>query len=93
MKEENWKDLGFSRYFDVHEHLIWITKKKLEDIETPEGYSELKTEKIINNKITYYRKYFYNEVPVEAFLYYNTKTQENSYYFAGTPIITKKLSR
>ncbi len=86
MYEELWKSLGTTRVFDVGEHLIWITSKSYDDIETPLGYKVIKEDYEKIGVIKYPRVFFTNVVPIVAELFKNTKTREISYYFAGEPI-------
>lgn len=94
MNEENWISEGITRTFDIDRHLIWIIRKNINEIETPEGYKEKKTDNVYIGNTSYVRKFFSNIVPVEAELYKNNKTKEICYYFPGMPIKSaKKLTR
>ena len=93
MNEENWEKLDNEMLFDINEHLIWKIDELEENIETPDGYKEIKTDKITYLRKIYIRKFFVNIVPVKASLYKNSNTKEISYYFEGTPIKQKVLER
>ena len=86
MNEKFWEPAGLPRVFDVNDHLIWITEKSFDEIETPNGYKVLKKEYITKGLNKVARVFFVNTVPVAAELYKNTKTKETSYYFAGEPL-------
>ena len=47
-----------TRYFGVKEHLIWKLGLEETDIQTPEGYSEIKTDTTRVGKQIYIRKFF-----------------------------------
>lgn len=89
MNDVNWKEEGITRFFDINQHLLYIIRETFEEIETPEGYYEKKADNIVIGKKKYARKFFCNNVPVEATLYKNVKTKEISYYFPGKPVINK----
>lgn len=93
MNEENWEKLDNEMLFDINEHLIWKIDELEDNIETPDGYREMKTDKITYLRKIYIRKFFVNIVPVKASLYKNNTTKEISYYFEGTPIKQKVLER
>lgn len=90
MNNETWENLKKTRLFNVNEHLIWKIEENENSIITPEGYKELKTDKISYSRKIYIRKFFVNIVPVKAELYKNNLTKEISYYFEGTPITLQK---
>lgn len=84
--ENNWKSEEITRLFGANDHLIWIIRENEEDIETPEGYYEKKTDNVTIRRKVYVRRFFCNEVPVIAKLYKNSKNGEICYYFPGVPI-------
>ncbi|MBR3229573.1 MAG: hypothetical protein IKF91_01950 [Bacilli bacterium] len=91
MNEEKWELLDEEMIFDINEHLIWKIEELEENIETPEGYKEIKKDKISYLRKIYIRKFFVNVTPVKAKLYKNKTTKEISYYFEGTPITKQKV--
>ena len=91
MNEEKWEQLNKEIIFDINEHLIWKIDELEENIIIPEGYKEIKTDKISYSRKIYIRKFFVNIVPVKAKLYKNNITKEISYYFEGTPIKKPKI--
>jgi len=91
MNEQNWELMGMPRKFDINRHMIWIIEKSFDDIETPEGYKIVKKDYIKKGLNKYPRTIFVNTIPVVADLYFNTKTKEECYYFAGKPIKNKIL--
>lgn len=93
MNEEKWEQLNQETIFNINEHLIWKIDELDENIVIPEGYKEIKTDKISYLRKIYIRKFFVNIVPVKAKLYKNSTTKEISYYFEGTPIKQKVLER
>ena len=93
MNEEKWEALNNEMIFDINEHLIWKIDELEENIETPEGYQEIKKDKTSYLRKIYIRKFFINTVPVKAKLYKNNTTKEIAYYFEGTPIKQKVLER
>ncbi len=86
MNDDKWIKLEEYKVFDIRRHLIWKIAENESEIETPEGYKAIKTDRISFLRKIYTRKFFVNTVPVEAQLYMNTNTQEISYYFEGTPL-------
>ena len=93
MNEEKWEQLNQEMIFNINEHLIWKIEELEENIKTPDGYKEIKTDKIAYLRKIYTRKFFVNIVPVKAKLYKNITTKEIAYYFEGTPIKQKVLER
>lgn len=93
MNEDKWEALGNEMIFDVGEHLIWKIAEYDEVVSAPEGYKEIKTDKISYLRKIYIRKFFVNEVPVKATLYKNSITKEVSYYFEGTVLKNDKILR
>ena len=93
MNEEKWEVLNKEKIFDINEHLIWKIEETEENIIEPEGYKEIKTDRISYLRKIYIRKFFVNTVPVKAKLYKNITTKEIAYYFEGTPIKQKVLER
>lgn len=93
MNEEKWEQLTDEIIFDINEHLIWKIEELEENIKTPEGYKEIKKDKISYLRKIYVRKFFVNIVPVRAKLFKNSSTKEISYFFEGTPIKQKVLER
>lgn len=74
-----------TKYFKEDEHLIWKYGANEADIQTPEGYREVATDKIrIKNGRIVIRKFFHNIVPVTATLYESEETGEIGYFFEGT---------
>ena len=90
MNEEVWEPKSKTKIFYENEHLIWKVGKKENDIITPEGYEDIKTEKITSPKKMYIRKFFVNNTPVKATLYENKTTKETGYFFEGTPFVKLK---
>ena len=90
MNNDTWENIGETRIFDTHKHLIWKIDELEENIITPEGYELVKTDKVTYLRKIYIRKFFKNTVPVKADLYQNSITKEISYYFEGTPITLEK---
>ena len=86
MNEEQWKKIGGSIIFDPNEHLIWKIVENDDEISAPEGYEEIKTDKVTYLKKIYVRKFFVNTVPVKAELYKNSITKERAYFFEGVPV-------
>lgn len=93
MNEEKWEQLNKEIIFGINEHLIWKIQELDENIIIPEGYKEIKTDKISYLRKIYIRKFFVNIVPVKAKLYKNNTTKELAYYFEGTPIKQKVLEK
>lgn len=93
MNEEKWEQLNKEIIFGINEHLIWKIQELDENIIIPEGYKEIKTDKISYLKKIYIRKFFVNIVPVKAKLYKNNTTKEIAYYFEGKPIKQKVLEK
>lgn len=91
MNEEQWEALNRERIFGINEHLIWKIEELEENIKTPDGYKEIKTDKVSYLRKIYIRKFFVNIIPVKASLYINNTTKEISYYFEGTPIKQNQL--
>ena len=82
-----------NRSFANHDLTIWKIEELEKNIKTPDGYKEIKTDKIAYLRKIYIRKFFVNTVPVKAKLYKNITTKEIAYYFEGTPIKQKVLER
>lgn len=91
MNEEKWEVLNKEKIFDINEHLIWKIEETEENIIEPEGYKEIKTDRISYLRKIYIRKFFINTIPVKAKLFINNATKEISYCFEGTPINKQKV--
>ena len=85
MNEEVWESKSKTKIFYENEHLIWKVGKEENDIITPEGYEDIKTEKITSPKKMYIRKFFVNNTPVKE-----NFRKETGYFFEGTPIVKLK---
>ncbi len=91
MNETKFVPTMTTRYFDVNMHLIWKLGLEEANIQTPEGYSEKKTDTIRIGKQIYIRRFFVNNVPVIATLYENEETKEIGYFFEGTRAEIEKV--
>ena len=56
MNEEKWEQLNQETIFNINEHLIWKIDELDENIVIPEGYKEIKTDKISYLRKIYIRK-------------------------------------
>lgn len=74
-----------TKYFKKNEHLIWKFGENENDIQTPEGYHAITTDRVrVKGGRILTRKFFVNTVPVTATLYESEETGEIGYFFEGT---------